>query len=178
MKQFRQRTPLFFMLILTAAFIFGCQKKEVTCPFTTITWGNTLEDIRELEADGGETYDSIYDGTTYSFPKDYDGLTGTIKYMFNGEGRLVSMSWMYEADDSEDLAAVYEKIHGEAEKMLGKSGFKYNREELEKVAAPGDVWYLESGNVILTTVDASDLKALQYTFLHPDVSEDRPQNGQ
>lgn len=178
MKRFFQPISILFLVILSALFIGGCQKKEIKCPFTTIVWGNTLEDIKELEGNDGETYDSIYDGTTYAFPKEYDGLAGTVKYMFNGEDKLVSISWMYEAEDSKDLAAVYEKIHGEAEKMLGKSGFKYNREELEKVAAPGDVWYLESGNVVLTTVDASDLKALQYTFLHPDVSEERPKNGQ
>lgn len=176
----KRSTRYIFMFLLTVSFavsVFGCHKKEAACPFTSIVWGNTLQDVIALEGDGGDTYDSIYDGVTYSFPKEYDGLKGTVKYMFDGEEKLVSISWMYEAEDSEDLAAVYEKIHGEAEKMLGKSGFKYNREELEKVAAPGDVWYLESGNVVITTVDASDLKALQYTFLHPDVSEERPQNG-
>ncbi len=173
----RSNKPVF--LLLLAAFltvsVSGCGKKETACPFTSIVWGNTLEDVIKLEGDDGETYDSIYDGVTYAFPKEYEGLQGTIKYMFNDKNQLVSMSWMYETDDAEDLNAVYEQIHGKAENMLGKSGFTYNREELEKVASPGDVWYLESGNVVLTTVNASDLKALQYTFLHPDVSEERPQ---
>lgn len=168
--------PLIAMSLLAASF-YGCEKKGGECPFTTITWENTPEDITGLEGDGGETYDSIYDGITYAYPKEYEGLPGTVKYMFDGENKLVSMSWMYETEDPKDLEAVYEKIHGEAEKMLGKSGYKYNREELAKIAAPGDVWYRKSGNIVITTVNASDLKALQYTFLHPDVSEEQPRDN-
>ena len=51
-------------------------------------------------------------------------MEGTVKYSFDEENRLVSMAWMYEAKDSEDLAGVYDKLHGQAEDMLGKSGFK------------------------------------------------------
>ena len=161
MKPLYKFTFLLLILSLLAVSVYGCQKKEPVCPFTTITWENTMKEVADLEGDGGETYDSIYDGTTYAFPKKYGDLAGTIKYMFNGENQLVSLSWMYETENSEDLKAVYDKIHSEAEKALGKSGFKYNKEELAKAAAPGDVWYRESGNVIITTVDTSDLKALQ-----------------
>ena len=104
-------------------------------------------------------------------------MEGTVKYSFDEEDRLVSMAWMYEAKDSEDLAGVYDKLHGQAEDMLGKSGFKYNSDRFADLTSPGDVWYLDTGNVILNTVDAEDVKILQYNFLHPDVSESNPQDG-
>lgn len=172
----------FFALLLTlaasAVFAAGCEKKEAACPFTTITWDHTLEDIQELEGGEGESYDStVYGGSVYSYPKEYEGLEGTVKYSFDEEDRLVSMAWMYEAKDSEDLAGVYDKLHGQAEDMLGKSGFKYNSDRFADLTSPGDVWYLDTGNVILNTVDAEDVKILQYNFLHPDVSESNPQDG-
>lgn len=175
MRQASRRILLFFVLIVFIACSSGCQKKTAACPFTMITWDNTLEDITDLEGDSIETYDSVYDGTTYTFPKEYDGLKGTIKYMFDDREKLVCMAWLYETDDSKDLADVYDKIHGEAEDMLGESGFQFNSERFADLVSPSDVWYLESGNVILSTVDTNELKILQYTFLHPDVSEEKPQ---
>lgn len=175
MKQTSRHLFLFFILTVLTACAVGCQKKTVTCPFTTITWDNTFDDITELEGDSIDTYDSVYDGTTYTFPKEYDGLDGTIKYMFDDEEKLVCMSWMYETSNSEELADVYNKIHGEAEDMLGESGFEFHSEQFADLVSPSDVWYLESGNVILSTVDTNELKILQYTFLHPDVSEEKPQ---
>ena len=59
----------------------------------------TLDDIQALEGDSGESYDSVYDGTTYTYEKEYDGLKGTIKYMFDDKEKLVCLSWMYETDD-------------------------------------------------------------------------------
>lgn len=176
MKQLHRLFSFLFVLTLFSAFAAGCQKKEPECPFTTITWENTLEDIISLEGKEGETYDSVYGGMTYTYPKKYKEWDGTIKYMFNEEDKLVSLSWMYEAKDSEDLTDIYEQIHTEAEDMLGKSGFKFNSEQFADLASPGDVWYLDTGNVILNSVDASDAKLLQYTFLHPDVSGENPQN--
>lgn len=178
MKRPRKLSALLLTLALSAALAAGCGKKEATCPFTTITWGNTLEDIQKLEGDGSETYDStVYGGPVYSYPKEYEGLEGTVKYSFDEENRLVSMAWMYEAKDSDDLAGVYDQIHSQAEDMLGKSGFKYNSDRFADLTSPGDVWYLDTGNVILNTVDAKDVKILQYNFLHPDVSEGSPQDS-
>lgn len=180
MKQPRKITLLLpiLTLFLLAASAAGCGKKEAACPFTTVTWDQTLEDIMELEGSESETYDStVYGGPVYSFPKEYHGLDGTVKYIFDGEDRLVSLAWMYEAEDSEDLKKAYDQIHSEAEDMLGKSGFKYNSDKFAELTSPGDVWYLETGNVILNSVDAADAKILQYSFLHPDVSDPNPQDS-
>lgn len=166
---------------LTLAVIFcllsGCQKKIYPCPFTTITWENTLDDILDLEGDSQESYDSVYGGTTYTFPKEYNELQGTVKYMFDESERLVCISWMYQCSDSGELNAVYEKLHSEAENALGKSGYEYNTAQFADAAPFNDVWYLESGNIVFNTVDTNDVKILQYTFLHPDVSEERPQKN-
>ena len=42
------------------------------------------------------------------------------------------------------------------------------------MASPGDVWYLKDGNVLINTVATEEVQLLQYTFLHPDVSEEKP----
>lgn len=175
MKQLLRHISFLFLLTLLAA-TTGCQQKKAECPFTTITWEDTLEDIMALEGSSAETYESIYDGTTYTFPKEYDGLDGTIKYSFDSEEKLVSLSWMYIAKDSKDLEEVYDKLHSEAEDMLGESGFQFTSDKFADLASPGDVWYLEDGNILINTVDTADVQILQYTFLHPDVSEERPQS--
>ena len=164
-----------FILLIATLLVCGCQKKKVECPFTTLSWGSTLEDVVELEGECEESYDSVYGGTTYTYPKEYAGLNGTIKYMFDDGERLVCLSWLYEGNDSEDLKSTYDKIHGEAEKMLGESGYQLNSEKFAEAASPNDVWYMESGNVVLTMVDTGEVKALQYTFLHPDVSQEKPE---
>lgn len=192
MKHSRRLICLFFTLVLLAASLAGCQKKATTaeCPFTTITWGDTLDDITKLEGDYLETYDSAYKGTTYTYAKEYDGLDGTIKYMFDGKEKLVGMAWTYTSDDADDIISVYNKIHEESEKTLGKSGYNLNsgknelntklQENQEALNAAGmsspmaDVWYLKSGNIIMNTLITNDVKAVQYTFLHPDVSQAKP----
>lgn len=176
MKRLSKIIPFLFALTLSVSFTAGCRKTEpeATCPFTSITWENTWKDITDLEGEPAESYDSIYDGVTYTYPKEYEGRKGTIKYMSDAEEKLVCMSWMYETDSSEDLAEVYDELHEKTEERLGKSGFQFNSDQFADLASPGDVWYLKSGNVILNTVDTNDVKALQYTFLHPDVSEEKP----
>lgn len=175
MKHTQRTIFILIILALFSSMALGCQKKEAKCPFTTVTWKDTLDDIKSLEGDPVETYDSIYDGTTYTFEKEYDGLKGTIKYMFDDAEKLVCLSWMYETDDSGNLKEVYDKLHKEVEDMLGESGFKFKSDKFSNMSTPGDVWYLETGNVSLTAVDTSDVKAVQYTFLHPDVSEEKPE---
>ena len=188
MKQIRKIIVLLFALTILVTSVTGCQKKEAAeCPFTTITWGNTLEDIIDLEGESKDTYDSTYKGTTYTYDKEYLGLDGTIKYMFDDKDKLVSIAWMYVSDDAEDVKDVYEKVHTEAESALGESNYQKDmkgnelnsklQDSQEELNAAGmstpftDIWRQEDGNVILSAVLTSDTKAVQYTFLHPDVSQ-------
>ena len=41
---------------------------------------------------------------------------------------MENISWMYETDDSADLKDVYDKLHSEAEDMLGESGIIHHAE--------------------------------------------------
>lgn len=192
MKKLKRLTCLFFVLTLIVTSMAGCQKKvsQAECPFTTIRWGATLEDIVTLEGESTETYASSYKGTTYTYQKEFNDLDGIVKYMFDDKEKLVGMAWTYVSDDAEDIKAVYEKLHGGIEKTLGKSGFDFGgkQEELntklennqEALNAAGissplvDVWYLKGGNVMINAIITNEVKAVQYTYLHPDVSQENP----
>ena len=71
-------------------------KRQAECPFTTITWENSLADIKKLEGEPAETDDSGYDGLAYIYPKTYNGKDGYIYYMFDDKEKLVSLLWVYE----------------------------------------------------------------------------------
>lgn len=192
MKKTRKLICFLLGLTLLAASFTGCQKKEVEteCPFTTIKWDATPEDIAELEGDYLETYDSSYKGTTYTYNKKFNNLDGIIKYMFDDKDKLVGMAWTYVSNDADDVKSVYEELHTDAEEMLGESGYDFGeKEELnkklqdnqEELNATGmnstltDVWYREVGNVTMNAIITDEVKAVQYTFLHPDVSQEDPE---
>ena len=46
MKKLRKLFTLLFALVFCILFTWGCGKKAAECPFTTITWEHTLEDIQ------------------------------------------------------------------------------------------------------------------------------------
>lgn len=94
MKKTRRLLCLLLALILLVPALSGCQKKakQPECPFTSIKWGDTLDDVIALEGTSNDTYDSIYKGTTYTYAKEYDGLKGTVKYMFDDHEKLVAMA--------------------------------------------------------------------------------------
>ena len=96
--------------------------------------------------------------------------------MFDDKEKLVSLLCVYETPDSKDAKEVYEKIHSETEKELGESGFQYNSEKFANSGTPGDVWYLDGGNVITSMVSVSEFSVVQYQFLHPDVSSEKPES--
>ena len=173
-KIFSLSCVLLFIFLSTAS----CEKKitKAECPFTTITWENSLADIKKLEGEPAETDDSGYDGLAYIYPKTYNGKDGYIYYMFDDKEKLVSLLWVYETPDSKDAKEVYEKIHSETEKELGESGFQYNSEKCANSGTPGDVWYLDGGNVITSMVSVSEFSVVQYQFLHPDVSSEKPES--
>ena len=153
------------------ASLTGCSsgKKEVVCPFTEITWDNTLADIEALEGELLESYYSTYKGTTYLYEKEYMGLKGTIKYMFDDKEALKSIAWMYLPESSEELESVYADLVTQTSKLYGNSGF-----DSDMSTAKGQVWYLEGGNIVLGVMSTGVNEAIQYQFLHPDVSSEKP----
>lgn len=166
-----------FKNVILFLFIFslmGCsgRKEQVTVPFTEITWESTLEEVQALEGELLESYPSSYEGTTYVYSKSYDGMDGTIKYMFDSENKLKSMAWLYLPSSDKDLEDVYSKLVSLTTKWYGDSGFNS-----DLVTAKGQVWYLEDGNILIGVMSTGINEAIQYQYFHPDVSSEKPQNS-
>lgn len=167
MKHLRSIVTVVLTLTLVSSVLAGCSssKRAAEFPFTKITWDDTIDDVVELEGTSDNTYDSIYGGTTYAYPKEYLDLKGTVKYMFDADEKLMCVAWVYSADLNDDLKEPYDTIHDKLEKAHGESG--YNTENPTNY---GSVWYLDEGNIILSAVTTDTQKALQYSYLNPAVS--------
>lgn len=164
-------TMLIFLLALSN--FAGCSNpgigetsQEIVCPFTTLTWENTYDDMIALEENDYKSYDSVYNGTTYSYPKRYLDRDGIIKYMYNGDGDLMCTAWVYSGKIDENLEELYSTIHTELTATYGKSGY-----DTENSTNYGDVWYLDDGHIILSVMTTSQQNALQYSYLSPEASE-------
>lgn len=175
MKQFHKFVASFLLLAGVTLSLLGCSStpKEVTCPFTEITWESTLEDIQTLEGELQDSYYSSYKGTTYVYAKEYLGLSGTIKYMFDDEENLRSMAWLYLPESDEELEDVYADLVKQTNKLYGKSGF-----DSDMTTAKGEVWYLEGGNILIGVMSTGVNEAIQYQFFHPEVSSEKPVKNQ
>ncbi len=165
------------LLLLTGIFLSlcGCSSvsREVTIPFTEITWESSAEDVQALEGELQDSYYSSYKGTTYVYEKEYLGLSGSIKYMFDDEEKLMSMAWLYLPESDEDLEIVYADLVKQTNKLYGKSGF-----DSDMNTAKGEVWYLENGNILIGVMSTGVNEAIQYQFFHPEVSSEKPANNQ
>lgn len=161
---------LILIICLILAFT-GCgHKKEETasiCPFAEVSWEDTIDDILHAEGTAYSTYDSVYGGICYTFPKEYEGRNGTIKYMFDGENQLMCVAWAYGCESEKELLELYESINTSVNDIYGESSYGANHP-----GNYGNVWYLESGDIVLTTMITSENKALQYAYLHPLVSKE------
>lgn len=157
------------MLLLCCLTACGGEKETepvLDCPFTDMKWSSTADDVLSAEGDDYSTYDSLYGGLCYTYPKEYEGYAGTVKYMFNENDELMSVAWAYSADDASEIETLYETISASIVTEYGESGY-----DAGGVGNYGGVWYLESGDIILTTMITSENKALQYAYLHPSVSK-------
>lgn len=169
-NQKRMYTAMICILFsLTAA---ACAQKDeppvLDCPFTTVGWdvspteASVAEGASEVEI---SYYDSVYGGSCYTFPKEYNGFQGTIKYMYDDKDQLMCVAWAYGCDSAEELAALYESINSSVNEKYGESGYS-----ADHPGNYGNVWYLETGDIVLTTMVTEETKALQYAYLHPSVS--------
>ncbi len=168
----KRKAPKYFLSILTVLLLFcfttacGQDKGPVLdCPFTELTWNSTIDDMTAAEGENYSTYDSLYGGLCYTYPKEYEGCSGTVKYMFDAEDRLMSVAWAYSAETAEELETLYNSISASTVEKYGESGYDANG-----VGNYGGVWYRENGDIILTTMVTTENKALQYAYLHPLVS--------
>lgn len=170
MKTIKNRNiPCIFLALLAALSMTACGSKASTtlpdCPFSELKWANSVKDMEKAEGKEYETYDSVYGGTTYTYDKAYQGVTGTVKYMFDDKKRLACIAWAYSSESADELYQLYETIHGEIESVHGDSGYNTNKE-----TNYGDVWYLDDGNIIISTMVTETQKALQFAFLSPEQS--------
>lgn len=160
---------ILYLLISIVCLQCACgteHKSEPPAPFSNACWECSVSDVSAIEGDSSAAYDSVYGGTTYSYPKDYNGHSGTIKYMFNDQDALMCIAWAYNAEDEDELYAIYDEINQTVNKTHGDSGYQAD----SHTSNYGNVWYLESGDIILSTMITSDNKALQYAYLNPAVS--------
>lgn len=175
MKQLYKTCSLLFVLLFALSALTGCSQRKdtVEVPFTEFTWASTLEEVLDAEGDPVNSYDSTYGGMTYVFDnKEYNGLNGSIKYLFDGDEKLVSVAWMYIPENNDDRDAVYEDLYKQTEKWYGEAGFESNQG-----TAMGAVWYLEDGNVLIGVMSTGINEAIQYQYFSPEVSSDGPVNG-
>ena len=173
MKHLRTFFSVSLILVLAATTLTGCKKQPpaVECPFTKMTWENSVDDVIAEEGDDYTTYESIYNGTTYEFAKNYLDQEGTVKYMFDDNDKLMCVAWTYGTDEEKALKDVYDKIHQDVEDTYGESGY-----DSENQTNYGDVWYLENGNILLMVVTTETQKALQFSYLNPEVSTKETEN--
>ena len=173
MKQTHKLFTLLLLLANFSLFLSGCSSsKEVTIPFTEITWENTLKDVQTLEGELQDSYYSSYKGTTYVYEKEYLGLPGSIKYMFDDKEKLMSVAWLYLPESDEDLESVYADLVNQTNQLYGTSGF-----DSDMNTAKGEVWYLEDGNILIGVMSTGINEAIQYQFFHPEVSSPKPNNS-
>lgn len=167
MKHLRTILTASLLMVLTVSALAGCgkDKQTVTCPFTKMTWENTVDDVLATEGDDYTTYDSVYNGTTYVFSKNYLDLEGTIKYMFDDSDKLMCVAWSYSSDSEEEVKNTYNQIHKQVQDTYGESSYN-----TELATNSGDVWYLDEGDIILSVVSTDTQNALQYSYLNPEVS--------
>ncbi len=170
MKQ-SQKSVILLFLIAISIFLCSCgQSKKAECPFTEITWESTLDEVLALEGEPLDSYPSTYSGTTYTFNKVFHDMSGTIKYMFDDNDKLMSMAWLYIPESKDNLENVYQLLCSETNQLYGESGF-----DSDTGTAKGSVWYLESGNIVIGVMSTGVNEAVQYQFFHPDVSDRKPQ---
>lgn len=137
-------------------------------PFCNAGWDETIDSMMAEEGENYQTYPSVYGGTTYTYPKKYLEKSGTVKYMFDAEDKLMSIAWTYGSDNTAELHLLYDTINENTNTTYGAS--TYNADSSNSVGNFGNVWHREDGDIILSTMITSETKALQYSYLHPSVS--------
>ncbi|MBQ3792927.1 MAG: hypothetical protein IIU45_05500 [Lachnospiraceae bacterium] len=176
MKLYRyspKKSALLFLaitILVLSMSLAGCGKKAPqesasTCPYTSLTWDATVEDMIALEGEDYETYDSIYKGMTYTYPKEYLGHTGMIKYMYDADGRLCNMSWSYTGETADDLKAVYDGVCQDATTLYGEG------ETDDGVGNLCKMWVETEETIMANAVITDDTKVMQIAYMRADVSK-------
>lgn len=146
----------------------GSTSSTINCPFTNISWEATTDDMIELEGNEYDTYDSIYKGLTYTYPKEYLGKGGMIKYMYDGNGKLCNVSWSYTGADEEELMGVYNAVVEDMRKLHGES------KNDDGVGNYCETWITDDGTIMANAVITNDTKVMQIAYMSAEVSKQTP----
>lgn len=173
MKLSKTMASKLFLILFSVLLIlplYSCQKKESkvpVSPFSEADWEYTLEDILTCEGTEYTTYDSLYGGPCYTYSKTYQEHQGTVKYMFDDEEHLMCIAWACPSEEEQELHDLYASIEESVSKQTSKESLT-----TDKSVNTGHVWYREDGNIILSLMITSNMKVLQYSYLHPDISSE------
>ncbi|MFV0504733.1 MAG: hypothetical protein ACK5LT_12325 [Lachnospirales bacterium] len=151
---------LIVIILISVVFLLSNVKKNIPCHFTDVPWRNTMDKMLEIEGNNYSTYPSVYNGTTYSYKKDYMNLNGTIKYMYDDQNNIKSMAWSYSAPTLEDLENVYDSIETMVISKYGESHYSPDVSSNQ-----GAVWYLDGYNIILSAMMTDTQKAIQFSYV-------------
>ncbi|MBQ6575455.1 MAG: hypothetical protein IJL90_05045 [Lachnospiraceae bacterium] len=155
------------LIALSVATLSGCSspKSDINCPFSEMSWDSTADDMIEAEGEGFDTYDSIYKGLTYTYPKEYLGNTGMIKYMYDDAGKLCNVSWSYTGDSDESVMNIYRDVVEEMKDLHGES------KSDDGIGNYCEIWVTENGTVMANAVITNDAKVMQIAYMNPEVSK-------
>ena len=137
---------------------------ETGCPFSDLTWASTTDDMIAAEGDDHESYDSIYKGMTYTYPKTYLENEGIIKYMFDGDGKLCNISWSYAGETADDVLKVYRVVCDDTEKLHGEGT------DDNGVGNYCRMWKREEGTIMVNAVITNDSTVMQIAYMSAEVS--------
>lgn len=138
----------------------------IDIPFTDAPSHITYDIMIEFEGNDYVSYASVYNGTTYTYPKNYHNLNGTIKYMFDNNDEIKCVAWSYSSDNLEELENEYLAIDTELKVKYGKSNYNPNGSSNH-----GNVWYLDGYNIILSAMTTDTQQVLQYSYTFLDDEE-------
>ena len=143
----------------------GSSSAKMNCPYTDLSWNASVDDMTASEGANYETYDSIYQGTTYTYDKSYLEHDGMIKYMYDDAGKLCNVSWAYTGSDEDDVMNVYNSICDEMAAAYGEGTVD------DGVGNYCHMWVLENETIMANAVITDDTKVMQIAFMSADVSK-------
>ena len=161
------RRTVSLISLITAVALSGCSKgsSNIGCPFSELSWDDSYDEMIKIEGEQYETYDSIYKGTTYTYPKEYLGNPGMIKYMYDDAGKLCNVSWSYTGDDADEVLTVYRAVCDDTVNTHGPSTSD------DGIGNYCEIWAAENGTVMANAVITNDTKVMQIAYMSADVSK-------
>ena len=142
----------------------GSSSAKMNCPYTDLSWNASVDDMTASEGANYETYDSIYKGMTYTYPKTYLDKEGIIKYMYDAEGNLCNISWSYAGDTADDVLKVFRAVCDDTEDLHGEGT------DDNGVGNYCMVWKREEGTIMVNAVITNDTRVMQVAYMSADVS--------